>query len=340
MLPRHLTPDRFVRVALTTLLRVPRLAECGATQGGKASFLNALLTLSQFGIEPNGRDAHLIPFRNNKLNITECQVIIDYKGLAGLVMDSGLVSSIHADVVCDNDQFEYNMGQIERHKIDFKKPRGEPYAAYTIIRFKDGGIKTEVMGKDEIYAVRDKSHGWRNHMKYGSDTPWADKQAEPEMWKKTTFRRCTKWLKLSSKLSDALDYDERQEIGAHDPLPIEVFSPPVTPEASNGAETPHDDDLPMGEADTADQPKKRRGRPPKAQEPPTEQKSPQEELADLITEQGHDFDAYIQFALGNGDIENADLGSFDEVPTEVAKRHLRAKTGLLQQLARMKEGLI
>src|SRR3972149_5400698 len=72
-LPRHLTPDRFIRVALTTLLRSPKLRQCS-----QASFFNALLTLSQLGIEPDGRRAHLIPFENRKNNTVDCQLIIDY----------------------------------------------------------------------------------------------------------------------------------------------------------------------------------------------------------------------------------------------------------------------
>ncbi len=59
-LPRHLHPDRFIRVALTAMMRTPKLASCD-----QKSFFDAMLTLSALGIEPDGRRAHLIPFRNN-----------------------------------------------------------------------------------------------------------------------------------------------------------------------------------------------------------------------------------------------------------------------------------
>ena len=71
------TPDRFIRIALTALTRTPKLTTCD-----HGSFFQALLDLSQLGLEPDGRRAHLIPFRNNKRNCVECQLIIDYKGLA------------------------------------------------------------------------------------------------------------------------------------------------------------------------------------------------------------------------------------------------------------------
>lgn len=76
-LPKHITPERMVRVALTALTRVPKLAECD-----QASFFKALFECSQWGLEPDGRRAHLIPFENKRKGIVECQLIFDYKGLA------------------------------------------------------------------------------------------------------------------------------------------------------------------------------------------------------------------------------------------------------------------
>lgn len=49
-LPKHLTAERFCRVAITALSRTPKLAEC--TQ---ESFFRCLLDLSAYGIEPDGR---------------------------------------------------------------------------------------------------------------------------------------------------------------------------------------------------------------------------------------------------------------------------------------------
>ena len=193
-LPKHLTPDRMIGVALTTLQRTPLLAQC--TQG---SFFNAMLSLSQFGLEPDGRNAHLIPFRNGKTGQYDVQLIIDYKGLVELAMRSGKVSNIHADVVCENDEFEYNMGEIKAHKIDFKQPRGKVYAVYCICTFKDGTKKTDVMSKDDVEAIRKRSRA-------GSSGPWVTDWAE--MAKKTAFKRLSKWLPLSSEFRDAVQHDD------------------------------------------------------------------------------------------------------------------------------------
>lgn len=186
-LPKHLTADRMTRVALTAFTRTPKLLNCT-----KESLLKCLMSCSELGIEPDGRRAHLIPYN------TECTLVIDYKGLAELAMRSGLVSNLHADVVCDNDAFTYNCGHVDTHIIDFKKPRGPVYAAYAVCTFKDGTKASAVMSRDEIEAIRKRSRA-------GSNGPWVTDWNE--MAKKTAFRRLSKWLPLSPEFRDAVEKD-------------------------------------------------------------------------------------------------------------------------------------
>jgi len=192
-LPKHMTPDRFIRVAATAIMRVPKLAECD-----QASFAKAMLDLSSLGLEPDGRRAHLIPFMNNKRGCYEVQMIVDYKGLVELVMRSDDIAKIHADIVCDNDVFDYDMGKITAHKINYKKPRGAVMCAYAMAEFKNGAIKTEVMSIEEVESVRKRS-------KAGQSGPWVTDWNE--MAKKTVFRRLSKWLPMSSEYHDALSAD-------------------------------------------------------------------------------------------------------------------------------------
>jgi len=195
-LPKHLTPDRFIRTALTAMTRTPKLADCD-----QASFFSALLTLSQLGIEPDGRRAHLIPFENRKRGVTEVQLIVDYKGLAELIMRSGVVSNLHADVVCENDTFTVDRGEIKEHKINYREPRGKVYAVYAICRFKDGSEKAEVMTREEVEAIRSRSRA-------GNSGPWVSDWNE--MAKKTVFRRLSKWLPLSPEEREGIEADDNQ----------------------------------------------------------------------------------------------------------------------------------
>lgn len=235
-LPKHLTPERFCRVAITALSRTPKLTEC--TQ---ESFFRCLLDLSAYGIEPDGRRAHLIPYGN------QCTLILDWKGLAELAMRSGIIAKLHADIVCENDVFEYNLGEVTRHTIDWKQPRGAMYAAYAMAVTKDGPVFVAVLNKEEIDGIRRRS-------KAVNSGPWVTDYNE--MAKKTAFRRLAKWLPLSAEFRDAVEKDGDDL--EHD----------VTPPRSSGAparaqpldpfatlpEAPAEEAPPVVEADVVEQP--------------------------------------------------------------------------------------
>lgn len=199
-LPKHITPDRFVRVLMTATIKTPKLLEC--TQ---ASIFKSIFDCAAMGLEPDGRRAHLIPYENRRAGTVECQLIIDYKGLAELVMRSGAVSYLHADVVREGDLFDYSMGELRDHRPHFlrrdaDKPAaaGQIIAAYALARMKDGASKTEVMSKDDVEAIRTRSRA-------GGSGPWQTDWNE--MAKKTAFRRLSKWLPLSPEIRDAMDKD-------------------------------------------------------------------------------------------------------------------------------------
>ncbi len=193
-LPSHMSAERMARVALTALTRNPKLAEC--TQ---ASFFKCLLDLSAWGLEPDGRRAHLIPYA------TECTLVLDYKGIVELAYRSGYVKDIHCDVVRAGDVFVYSLGKIQQHtpyafRLDESKPAeaGEIVAAYCIVQMRDEATHQEVMTRQEIDAIKGRSRS-------GNNGPWKTDFAE--MAKKTVFRRASKWLPLSSEVVEAFDRD-------------------------------------------------------------------------------------------------------------------------------------
>lgn len=197
ILPKHCTPERMARTAITALTRTPALQKCTPQ-----SFFDCMMQLSQWGLEPDGRHAHLIPYGER------CTLVIDYKGLIQLAMRSGTVKRIHADVVCENDLFEVDLGLITKHIIDYKKPRGEVYAAYCIIETLNG-VKCEVMTVDELTAIRDRSPAWKNWIERKKTCPWVTD--ENEMRKKTVFKRASKWIELSAEIRDAIAAEDEIE---------------------------------------------------------------------------------------------------------------------------------
>lgn len=235
-LPKICTPDRFMRVMMTAAQKNKELLKCT-----KQSLFEAMMSCAELGIEPDGRRAYLIPFKNSKKGVVECQLQLGYKALVELVLRSGTVSNIHADVVCDNDDFEYDTGEIKRHKIDFRKERGAMYAAYAKATFKDGTTKAEVLSKFEIETIRNRSQAVRAAKRYGKDTPWDTDYNE--MAKKTAFKRLSKWLTLSPELRDAIAKDDeaervQAEVVPEAPKPKLFAIPEVEPEAETVEEIP------------------------------------------------------------------------------------------------------
>ena len=186
-LPRHITPERFMRVALTAVNKTPKLFDCS-----QESLFAALLTCSQLGIEPDGRRAHLIPYGR------DCQLIIDYKGLIELAKRSGEVVSWASEVVKENDEFSWDNGVVT-HKIDFRKPRGAAQCYYSRVTLKDGSLDFDVMTIEEVQAVRKRSRA-------GGNGPWVSDF--DEMAKKTVIRRHSKRLTLSPEFRDAVEADD------------------------------------------------------------------------------------------------------------------------------------
>lgn len=204
-LPKHITPDRFVRIALTAMMRTPKLREC--TQD---SLFKCLLDLSMYGLEPDGRRAHLIPYKRNYKDgagkwqhVMEAQLIIDYKGLAELVRRSGDVSYIHADVVCEGDEFDYSFGSgaFLKHKPTLEGDRAPETVKciYSFVKLKDGSEDFIVLSRGEVNKVRDRS-------KSKDEGPWVTDWSAMAM--KTAFRRHSKWLPLSPEVRDAIEADD------------------------------------------------------------------------------------------------------------------------------------
>jgi recombination protein RecT len=223
-LPKHMTADRMARVALTALLKTPKLGQCKPE-----SFMKAMMDCSSMGIEPDGRRAHLIPYGD------QVQLIVDYKGLVELVRRSGEVKSIMAQVVYSGDEFEYTLGlSPDIHHKPAVGDRGEPIAVYAVAQLKDSAIQFEVMSAAEVNQIRDRS-------KAAKSGPWVTDW--PEMAKKTVFRRLTKWLPLSYEVHDALSKDDEHTgiAGAKNvtPAPLQLFSgePVAPPDIDAGEKT-------------------------------------------------------------------------------------------------------
>lgn len=197
-LPSVITPERFTRMVLSALSATPKLAECSPQ-----SFLAAMMTAAQLGVEPNTAlgQAYLLPYRNH--GQMECQFQLGYKGLIDLAYRSGEVSVIQAHTVYENDVFEYELGMDPKLRhVPAKADRGEAVAYYAMFKTKDGGYGFEVMSVDDVQR-----HAQRYSKSYGSgSSPW--RSNFDEMAKKTVLKRALKYAPLKSDFVRGVAQDE------------------------------------------------------------------------------------------------------------------------------------
>jgi recombination protein RecT len=200
VLPKHLTPDRLVRMAVTQFRINPALKGCD-----KTSFIAAVMTAAQLGLEPDGvlGHAYMVPFKSH--GVTNVQLIPGYKGLLALARNSGEVSSISAHEVCEKDEFDFAFGLEEKlvHKPS-RGDRGKVTHFYAIAKFKDGGHHMDVMTVEEVEALRNKSSGYKAFKAgYTKSAIWDEHFVE--MGRKTAIRRIAKYLPLNVQRAAAID---------------------------------------------------------------------------------------------------------------------------------------
>jgi len=213
-LPRHVTADRLARVALTEVRRNPALARCD-----QMSFLGAIMICAQLGLEPGGTlgHAYLVPFENRKAGRTEVQFILGYRGMIDLARRSGQIQSIEARAVYEGDRFDVKFGLDSdlTHVPDFDNPnRTQPEKlrfVYAVAKLKDGGVQFEVMSRREIEAARAQS-------KSATSGPWQTHYEAMSL--KTVIRRLFKYLPISIELAQAIEQDERAELGIPQDNPL------------------------------------------------------------------------------------------------------------------------
>lgn len=199
-LPKHMSPDRLLRIVLTNVRMNPKLLECS-----KPSVLGAIMQAAQLGLEPGllGQ-AYLIPYKNWKTGKYDCQFIAGYQGLLNLVRRSGQIETIYAGAVRENDLFdvEFGLHQNLKHIPLMKGDRGPLSVFYAYAITKDGGSYFDFMTLDEVKRIRDTySKG-----KDADTSPW--KTEFEEMGKKTILRRLSKLLPMSIEIVSAIASDE------------------------------------------------------------------------------------------------------------------------------------
>lgn len=188
-LPKHMDADRMARIALTVLRKTPKLAQCTPE-----SFMGALLTSAQLGLEPGaGDEAYLVPYGK------ECQFIVGYQGYAKLFWQHPMAKHLDAQAVYERDEFDYAYGldPFLRHKPALGD-RGEVIAYYAVAKLSTGASAFVVLSPEDVKKLRQGKVGASGNI------------SDPMRWmeRKTAVRQLVKLLPKSVELQRALVADE------------------------------------------------------------------------------------------------------------------------------------
>lgn len=211
VLPKHMTADRLVRLAIGAVRTTKHLSECSIP-----SFASAIMACSVLGLEPNTPlgHAYLIPFKNK--GIYECTLIVGYKGLTELMYRSGIVASVRAVPVFEGDEFDYELGLHSdiRHKPGRSPERGtDPTKlthVYPVVKLREAGIDPiwDVLTRPQIEMRRKRS-------KASSDGPWVTDYIPMAL--KTGIRQIATWVPSSAErmtaVAQAVAYEQAHELG-------------------------------------------------------------------------------------------------------------------------------
>lgn len=142
-LPPNVTPERFVRVAVTALQRQPDLANANPD-----SILQEMMRCAQDGLVPDGREAAIVK-RGDKASYMPM-----IGGFRKICADHGW--TLRTRVAYANDDFSYSEEPPDIHHVPVRPgtDRGDLIAAYAIAEHGDGRKIQRVLHPEEIAKRR------------------------------------------------------------------------------------------------------------------------------------------------------------------------------------------
>lgn len=196
-LPKHLTPDRMARLALTQFSTNPKLQQC--TQ---ESFAASIMMSATVGLEigVNGQ-AFLVPYGRT------CQFVPGWKGLVDIANRSGRCT-VWTGAVFEGDDFDYALGDspFVRHRPGEEDDPAKLTHVYAIGRVNGSNwpvIEVWTIGK--VWKHRDQYNKvGRQHYSY----------RDPEMYaRKVPLLQVLKYMPSSVELSNAITASAAAETG-------------------------------------------------------------------------------------------------------------------------------
>lgn len=191
ILPRHVSPEKFQKVLLTVATVNPELANAD-----RRLLWNEITMCAQDGLLPDGREATIYAFGKKP------KYIPMVAGICKKARNSGLIQTIDAQVVYENDTYESWIDEKGPH-FKFaraKGDRGKVLLTFAYAITKDEGFFHEEIDEKQMQAIEKSSKA--------KDGPWKG-PFKDEMRRKSAIRRLAKYrLPSSSDLEEVFKRED------------------------------------------------------------------------------------------------------------------------------------
>ncbi|GAB2714805.1 RecT family recombinase [Streptomyces bullii] len=200
-LPRHVDRAHFMSVALSIM---PNLEKCT-----HASVHQAFLACARFGLEPDGKQAAIIPYGDT----ATFQPM--YEGYIELMYRHPRVDSVHFGWIREKDQWDYTPTEpsprdfFHKPRVDLsEQERGKVILAYAFAWIDGRRSQVILLNQSQAEAIRNKySNAYKKAERNGKqDSAWhTDFDA---MWAKSCVRRLVKVVPTSTELAELIRADD------------------------------------------------------------------------------------------------------------------------------------
>lgn len=196
-LPKHLNPDRMIRLALTAFNSNRALQNCDMN-----SIAASIVMASQLGLEIGvAGQAFLVPYKG------KCQCIPGWQGFVDLVSRSGR-ATVWTGAVFEGDEFDFALGDspFVRHR-----PGGEDDPSKLICVYSVGRVNGSQWPVIEVWPIAKVRRHFNKNNKVG-DAHYAN--GNWEMYaRKIPLLQVIKYMPKSIELTNALMAEQAYETG-------------------------------------------------------------------------------------------------------------------------------